>query len=49
MCIRDSTETHHTVKRAAGVLGIGRNNVINIETDRQGRIVPQALRNHTIG
>ena len=44
-----STETHHTVKRAAGVLGIGRNNVINIETDRQGRIVPQALRNHTIG
>ncbi|MBK7169864.1 MAG: pyridoxal-dependent decarboxylase [Gammaproteobacteria bacterium] len=39
-----SSETHHTVKRAAGVLGIGRNNVINIETDRQGRIVPRALR-----
>jgi aromatic-L-amino-acid decarboxylase len=39
-----SSETHHTVKRAAGVLGIGRNNVISLATDADGRILPAALR-----
>jgi aromatic-L-amino-acid decarboxylase len=38
-----SAEAHHTNKRAAGVLGVGRNNVRTIETDRQGRIIPEAL------
>jgi aromatic-L-amino-acid decarboxylase len=31
-----SAEAHHTNKRAAGVLGIGRNNVRMIETDTAG-------------
>ena len=39
-----SAEAHHTNKRAAGVLGIGRRNVRVIETDRAGRIQPEALR-----
>jgi aromatic-L-amino-acid decarboxylase len=38
-----SAEAHHTNKRAAGVLGIGRNNVRIIETDKHGRIIPDAL------
>lgn len=38
-----SAEAHHTNKRAAGVLGIGRSNVRIIETDRDGRIIPDAL------
>lgn len=38
-----SAEAHHTNKRAAGVLGIGRNNVRMIETDTYGRIIPDAL------
>ena len=38
-----SSEAHHTIKRAAGVLGIGRNNVIEIATDESGRILCPAL------
>ena len=38
-----SSEAHHTIKRAAGVLGIGRNNVVDIATDGRGRILSQAL------
>lgn len=33
-----SSETHHTIKRAAGVLGIGRDNVINIPLTADGRM-----------
>jgi aromatic-L-amino-acid decarboxylase len=38
-----SSEAHHTIRRAAGVLGIGRNNVITVDTDAAGRIDPRAL------
>ena len=37
-------EAHHTIKRAAGVLGIGRQQVRTLETDRLGRIVPESVR-----
>ena len=43
MVIYASAETHHTIKRAAGVLGVGRNNVVPIATDHQGRMRPDAL------
>jgi aromatic-L-amino-acid decarboxylase len=39
-----STETHHTVQRAAGVLGLGRRAVRAITCDRSGRLRVDALR-----
>lgn len=39
-----TTETHHTIKRAAGVLGIGRKHVRHVPVDQQGRMKPEALR-----
>ncbi len=39
-----SAETHHTVQRAAGVLGIGRSHVRLVETDGGGRMRPDRLR-----
>ncbi len=39
-----SAETHHTVQRAAGVLGIGRSNVRMIGTDDRQRMRPDLLR-----
>ncbi len=39
-----STETHHTVQRAAGVLGLGRRAVRPITCDRSGRLQVDALR-----
>lgn len=39
-----SAETHHTVQRAAGVLGIGRSHVRLVETDEGGRMRPDRLR-----
>lgn len=33
-----SDECHHTIQRSAGVLGLGRNSVITIKTDIQGRL-----------
>ncbi len=44
LAIYASTEVHHTVQRAAGVLGIGRRNVRAIPIDDRQRIVPEALR-----
>ncbi|RDV28201.1 aminotransferase class V-fold PLP-dependent enzyme [Alteromonas aestuariivivens] len=38
-----SAECHHSVQRAAAVLGLGRSSVIKIATDSQGRMRPQAL------
>ena len=38
-----SGETHHTIQRAAGVLGIGRANVRLVPTDDQLRMRPDAL------
>ena len=39
-----SSETHHTVQRAAGVLGLGRRAVRRITCDRSGRMRVDALR-----
>ena len=39
-----STETHHTVQRAAGVLGLGRRAVRPVTCDRSGRLRVDALR-----
>ena len=36
--------SHHTVHRAAAVLGMGRNAVVSIASDQQGRMCTQALR-----
>ena len=38
-----SAEAHHTVQRAAGVLGLGRRNVRQIATDDRQRLDPTAL------
>ena len=35
--------SHHTIHRAAAVLGLGRNAVTTIDADAQGRMCPQAL------
>ncbi|MDH5258253.1 MAG: aminotransferase class V-fold PLP-dependent enzyme [Gammaproteobacteria bacterium] len=35
--------THHTINRAAAVLGLGRNAVSTIATDSMGRMLPEAL------
>jgi aromatic-L-amino-acid decarboxylase len=39
-----SAETHHTIQRAAGVLGIGRSNVRMVGTDDRQRMRPDLLR-----
>jgi aromatic-L-amino-acid decarboxylase len=39
-----STETHHTIQRSAGVLGLGRQAVRPIDCDRDGRMRVDALR-----
>jgi aromatic-L-amino-acid decarboxylase len=39
-----SAETHHTIQRAAGVLGIGRSNVRMVGTDDRQRMRPDMLR-----
>lgn len=42
-CILASAACHRTVHRAAAVLGIGRDNVIPVDVDRQGRMRPEVL------
>lgn len=39
-----SADAHHTVQRAAGVLGLGRRAVRTVACDKQGRMCAQALR-----
>jgi aromatic-L-amino-acid/L-tryptophan decarboxylase len=36
-------ETHSSIEKAAGIAGIGRNNVVKVDTDGQRRMSPQAL------
>jgi len=36
--------SHHTIRRAAAVLGLGRNAVTSVASDAQGRMRPEALR-----
>jgi aromatic-L-amino-acid decarboxylase len=38
-----SKASHHTIHRAAAVLGLGRDAVITIESDSMGRMIPEAL------
>lgn len=44
VAIYASTETHHTIQRAAGVLGLGRRAVRAVACDRAGRMRVEALR-----
>jgi aromatic-L-amino-acid decarboxylase len=44
VAIYASTETHHTVQRSAGVLGLGRRAVRAVACDRRGRMHVEALR-----
>lgn len=39
-----SAASHHTIRRAAAVLGLGRAAVVTIDSDDQGRMCPDALR-----
>lgn len=39
-----SVECHHTIQRSCGVLGLGRNSVVAIDCDAQGRLRIDALR-----
>ena len=43
LAVYASDETHHTVQRAAGVLGIGRSNVRRVATDSRLRMRPDLL------
>lgn len=43
-----SDQAHHTIKRSAGVLGLGRNSVVAVATDQQGRIDSAELEQHII-
>jgi aromatic-L-amino-acid/L-tryptophan decarboxylase len=45
VCIYASEECHHTIQRAAGVLGIGRNAVRDVACDSSGRMRVDALQN----
>ena len=38
-----SHASHHTIHRAAAVLGLGRQSVVTIESDRMGRMIPESL------
>ena len=41
--IYGGAEVHHTIQRAAGVLGLGRHAFIQVESDSAGRVRPEAL------
>jgi len=38
-----SSESHYSISRSAGILGIGRANLRRIEVDERGRMAPEAL------
>lgn len=38
--------SHHTIRRAAAVLGMGREAVVAVPADRMGRMLPDELRRH---
>jgi len=40
--------SHHTIHRAAAVLGLGRNSVITIDSDNMGRMLPEKLNQQLI-
>ena len=44
MRIYTSEESHYSVRKAAGVLGIGRDSTVTIRADARGRMCPETLR-----
>lgn len=43
-----SSASHHTIHRAAAVLGLGRQSVVTIESDQMGRMIPECLEQQLI-
>lgn len=43
LSIYASTESHYSIRKNAGIIGVGRRNVRTVEVDAQGRIRPAAL------
>ncbi|XP_071151866.1 cysteine sulfinic acid decarboxylase-like [Mytilus edulis] len=43
ICVLTSEKGHYSLKKGAGFLGIGMDNVLPIKTDDQGRMCPKAL------
>jgi glutamate/tyrosine decarboxylase-like PLP-dependent enzyme len=41
--IYTSASSHYSIKKAAGILGIGRSNVISVPVDGEGSMIPAAL------
>lgn len=41
-----SAASHHTIRRAAAVLGLGRAAVVSVDSDAMGRMRPDALKRH---
>ncbi len=41
--VYSSEEAHYSVRKSAGLLGIGRGNIVDIPADRRGRMRPEAL------
>ena len=39
-----SAEQHYSVRKSAGMIGLGRSNVVSVDADRDGRMRPDALR-----
>ena len=42
--IYTSATSHYSIRKSAGLLGIGRNNVVKVAVDERGRMRPDALR-----
>ena len=42
--IYTSATSHYSIRKSAGLLGIGRNNVVKVAVDDRGRMRPEALR-----
>jgi glutamate/tyrosine decarboxylase-like PLP-dependent enzyme len=38
-----SKQSHYTIKRSAGVLGIGMDGAVSVDCDEQGRMLPEAV------
>lgn len=46
--IYTTAASHHTIHRAAAVLGLGRNAVVTIESDAMGRMIPACLERNLV-
>lgn len=43
LCILTSEKSHYSVRKGAGFLGLGMNNVLAVKTDSMGRMIPEEL------